>query len=134
MKKAIIILGAGVEQLDSYKFCKNLKVTTIGVDKNPLAEGLNHSNFKVNESIYKPDQIIKKIKKIKNIKVVGVVAVGVDCPKTLKELSKTFKLNTLKESIYNKVSTKIKTYNSLKKFGIIPYFQIIKKKRIFYYL
>jgi len=61
--------------------------------------------------------------------------VGVDCPKTVKDLSENLKLNMLSRSVYNKVGNKIRIYNCLKKFGVIPAFQIIRnKKDIFLFL
>lgn len=44
MSNAVIILGAGPEQIDAYKFCKKKKLLTVGVDKNSESYGLKLSN------------------------------------------------------------------------------------------
>lgn len=129
MIKSVLILGAGIEQVDCYNSCKKLNIKTLGVDKNINSPGFKISNYKIIESIYKPKFILKKIKKFKNLKIIGILAVGVDCPKTLKDLSKNLNLDILKNNLYKKVGDKIKLYKYLDKFGLSPEYKILKKKK-----
>ena len=128
MFKAVIILGAGPEQLDAYKTSKKKKLITIGVDKNKKAAGVKFSKIYINKSIYDYEAIISSLKNLlkdKKINVVGIIAVGVDCPKTVYKLSSFFGLKTLTKKTFSKIGSKEKLYkvSSLKK--IIPKFQII---------
>ena len=128
MFKAVIILGAGPEQLDAYKTSKKKKLITIGVDKNKKAAGVKFSKIYINKSIYDYEAIISSLKNLlkdKKINVVGIIAVGVDCPKAVYKLSSFFGLKTLTKKTFSKIGSKEKLYkvSSLKK--IIPKFQII---------
>ena len=60
IKKAVIILGAGPEQLDSYKIAKRRNLVTYSVDKNINAPGHKLSNYQIVESIYNYKKILKK--------------------------------------------------------------------------
>ena len=64
MLKAVIILGAGPEQVDAYKTSNKKKIVTIGVDKNKKAIGVKFSRIHINKSIYAYDAIISCLKKI----------------------------------------------------------------------
>ena len=130
MIKSVLILGAGIEQVDCYNSCKKLNIKTL-IDKNINSPGFKISNYKIIESIYKPKFILKKIKKFKNLKIIGILAVGVDCPKTLKDLSENLNLD-IKNNLYKKVGDKIKLYKYLDKFGLSPEYKILKKKRYIY--
>ena len=37
LKKTILIIGSGVEQVEAYKICKKLKLTIVALDKNHKA-------------------------------------------------------------------------------------------------
>ena len=81
MKKAILILGAGPEQVDCYKIALKKKLICVGVDKNPDSPGFKFTKNQINLSIYDYKSILNKLKIFKNLKIIGLVAVGVDCPK-----------------------------------------------------
>lgn len=127
--KSVIILGAGPEQIDSYKIAKKKFLHIFGVDKNINSEGLNLADTKIINSIYNYKKIIKKISLLKyKYKILGVVAVGVDCPKTIYEISKFLKLDLIKTKTIRKIENKEKLYNALKASGIIPKFEILSNK------
>ena len=83
------------------------KLLTVGVDKNSESYGLKLSNYIVNSSIYDFKTINKNIKKLKNIKIIGLIAIGVDCPRTVFEISKTYGLKNLSKNVYQKIGTKL---------------------------
>ena len=70
MKKTVIILGGGPEQIDAYKISRKNNLFIIGVDKNPEAIALDLCNYKIQNSIYDYKKIIRAIKNIKKIKIV----------------------------------------------------------------
>ena len=125
MSNAVIILGAGQEQIDAYKFFKKKKLLTVGVDKNSESYGLKLSNYIVNSSIYDFKTINKNIKKLKNIKIIGLIAIGVDCPRTVFEISKTYGLKNLSKNVYQKIGTKLSLYKNLKPLQVSPKFKKI---------
>ena len=73
MFKAVIILGAGPEQLDAYKTSKKKKLITIGVDKNKKAAGVKFSKIYINKSIYDYEAIISSLKNLLKDKKINVV-------------------------------------------------------------
>lgn len=128
MLKAVIILGAGPEQVDAYKTSNKKKIVTIGVDKNKKAIGVKFSRIHINKSIYAYDAIIsclKKILKQKNLNIVGIIAVGVDCPKTLYKLSSYLDLKTLTQNTFKKIGSKDKLYKNSSFKKIVPKFRIV---------
>lgn len=125
MNNAVIILGAGPEQIDAYKFCKKKKILIVGVDKRSESYGLKLSNYIINSSIYDFETINKKIKRFKNIKIIGLIAIGVDCPRTVFEISKTYGLKNLSKNVYQKIGTKLSLYKSLKPLKVSPKFKKI---------
>ena len=127
MKKTVIILGGGPEQIDAYKISRKNNLFIIGVDKNPEAIALDLCNYKIQNSIYDYKKIIRAIKNIKKIKIIGIVAIGVDCPKTVCELSEKFSLKKLTRKKYNKLGSKLLLYKNLKKLDISPKFKKISK-------
>lgn len=127
MKKTVIILGGGPEQIDAYKISRRRNLFIIGVDKNPEAIALRLCNYKIKSSIYDYKKIIRSIKIIKKIKIIGIIAIGVDCPKTVCELSEKFNLKNLDKKKYKKLGSKILLYKSLKKLDISPKFKKILK-------
>lgn len=127
--KSVIILGAGPEQIDSYKIAKKKSLHIFGVDKNINSEGLNLADTKIINSIYNYKKIIKKISLLKyKYKILGIIAVGVDCPKTIYEISKFLKLDVIKTKTIRKIENKEKLYNALKAKDIIPKFEILSNK------
>ncbi len=126
IKKAVIILGAGPEQLDSYKIAKRRNLVTYSVDKNINAPGHKLSNYQIVESIYNYKKILKKklVKKIQNL--IGIIAVGVDVPNTVFRLSEYFKLKTINKNLIKKVNGKLNLYDFFYKENIIPLFKKIK--------
>ena len=82
------------------------------------------SNYIVN-SIYDFKTINKNIKKLKNIKIIGLIAIGVDCPRTVFEISKTYGLKNLSKNVYQKIGTKLSLYKNLKLLQVSPKFKKI---------
>lgn len=128
-KKSVVILGAGPEQIDSYKIAKKNFLHIFGVDKNINSEGLNLADTKIISSIYDYRKILKIISlSINKYKILGIVSVGVDCPKTVYEISKYLKLDIIKTKTIKIIENKEKLYNALEPNGIIPKFEILSNK------
>jgi len=60
----IVSVGAGKNQIPLIKACKELGYTTIGIDKNPLAEGFQYCDLKIIESIYNYHEIYMLLKEL----------------------------------------------------------------------
>ena len=72
-KKSVVILGAGPEQIDSYKIAKKNFLHIFGVDKNINSEGLNLADTKIISSIYDYRKILKIISLSTNkYKILGI--------------------------------------------------------------
>jgi carbamoylphosphate synthase large subunit len=60
----IVSVGAGKNQIPLIKASKELGYTTIGIDKNPLAEGFLYCDLKIIESIYNYHEIYMLLKEL----------------------------------------------------------------------
>ena len=96
LNKAIVILGAGESQVLLIEKAKNLGLSTIVVDRNPIAPGFDIADVKINVSTYDANEIENQLKTIKDdFDITGIINGSSGPPVFTKgELSKGLKLQT----------------------------------------
>ena len=73
-RPAVICLAAGKSQLPVITKAKFLGYTVVAIDQNKDAPGFEHADYKIYQSTYDADQIIKELDKLANkFKWVGVI-------------------------------------------------------------
>ena len=92
-KKKIVILGAGIEQLEAYKISKKLGLVVIGVDKNSNAPAFEIADYNINISIKNTDTIIAELKKYCPIH--GVFTLASDFPVSVSKIANKFKIKAI---------------------------------------
>lgn len=124
-KKKIVILGAGIEQLEAYKISKKLGLVVIGVDKNSNAPAFEIADYNINISIKNTDTIIAELKKYCPIH--GVFTLASDFPVSVSKIANKFKIKAIPIKSALNASNKILMKKKFKKFKIdTPKFCIIK--------
>jgi len=73
-KHAMICLGAGSSQISVIAKAKSLGYTVVAIDQNREAHGFKHADFKIYQSTYDADIIIKELETLKDkFKWIGVL-------------------------------------------------------------
>lgn len=120
-KKAIIILGASLEQEQMYIEALNLNLCIISIDKNKKSLCRKYSKYFIQESTSKPDKIIKKIKSLKSkyhLNLGGVITLGTDIPFAVAKIANHFKLKSISLESAKLASNKILMKKRFKKFNV----------------
>ena len=93
MKKTVVIVGAGLEQVRAYKVAKSLGYSTIATDIDKKAPAFEFSDYQLICSTRDPDATLEKLKGLtKKIKIGGVMTIGNDAAQTVALIASHFNL------------------------------------------
>ena len=93
MKKTVVIVGAGLEQIRAYKVAKSLGYSTIATDIDKKAPAFEFSDYQLICSTRDPDATLEKLKGLtKKIKIGGVMTIGNDAAQTVALIASHFNL------------------------------------------
>ena len=95
MKKKIVIIGAGIEQLYAYELAKKNGYYVVATDNNPDAPSVKHADYFIFASTRNPKETLESLKtyckKYGNID--GIMTIANDVPYTVALVADYFKLN-----------------------------------------
>jgi len=92
MTDALIIIGAGQEQIRAYKVAKKLGLYVIGTDMDDNAPAFSFADLKLLASTRDLEETLTSIKEIpSHLKVQGVMTIGNDAAKTVSGVAEYFK-------------------------------------------
>lgn len=96
MKKCLIIIGAGQEQIRAYEIAKEMELFVIGTDANPNAPALDYADVSLICSTRDVLGTINEIKKIQNqYAIKGVMTIGNDAATTVAAVANLLDLPTI---------------------------------------
>ncbi len=92
-KKTLLIIGAGIEQIQAYTEAKKLGLNVIGTDINPDAPAFKHADHQIIASTRDPIGTVFKVKQYheKN-RINGVMTVANDVPLTVSKVAEELNL------------------------------------------
>ena len=130
IKKNIIIIGAGKEQVRAYEIARKFNLTIIGVDKDKKAPALKYADYKIYASVRKISVIKKTLRKFlkqkKINKINGIFTMANDVPFTVSSLSKAFGTKSISIQSSLKASNKILMKKSFYDFKVnTPSYKVI---------
>lgn len=129
MKKTLLILGGGIDQVCIIKTSKEMGYLTVCVDGNPKAPGLRLSDYSKVISYTKVNDIINYCKNLINegVNLSGVTTMGSDIPHIISQIASFFKWNgpSIETGLW--ATNKFKMKSRLKEKNIpIPRFALVK--------
>ena len=129
LKKTILIIGSGVEQVEAYKICKKLKLTIVALDKNHKAPCLKFADYYIKASNRNLNDCIKKISAFnKKKKIDAFFSVGTDTTILQYKISKLLGLKFFTNKSAQISTNKIKMKNFFKTNKInTPKFKFVNK-------
>ncbi len=93
MKKTVVIVGAGLEQIRAYKVAKSLGYLTIATDIDKKAPAFKFSDYQLICSTRDPVATLEKLKGLTDrIKIGGVMTIGNDAAETVALIASHFDL------------------------------------------
>jgi len=129
-KKAIVILGAGHQQIPAISRAHFLGYDVVSPDLDPNAVGLKMVEYPLPSiSTHDPESIISEIKNIKNdgVNVSGIIAVAVEASHTVAIVAKKFGFNSVSVDTALKSRNKIERLKCWKEAGVpCPAFGVAK--------
>lgn len=127
--KTLLILSAGIEAIPGIIKAKKLGIKTLVCDKNKNAPGFKYADYKIYNSIYKNNGIIKEVSSFNQRvrKIDGVIAMASDTSIMVAKILKKLKIKGISTNTARLCSNKLLMKKKLKKCGIsIPWFSEIK--------
>jgi|APSaa5957512535_1039671.scaffolds.fasta_scaffold11162_1 biotin carboxylase len=132
MANALLVLGAGTDQLYMIKTAKKMGLKVVAVDGNPEAPGLFIADYAQAIDFVKIDQVIRYCEKLisQGVKLKGVSTMGSDIPHLVSKVSSYFDWTgpSLETGIL--ASHKYKMKVRFKEMGVaVPKFSIVKNSK-----
>jgi len=119
LKKTLLIIGAGQEQIKAYQQAKELGLHVVGTDINPKAPAFDFADEKIICSTRDAHQTLEKIKDYSNTHTIsGVLTVANDVPYTVALVAHELKLPGIPLQSAKLTSNKLLMKNQFLKFGI----------------
>ncbi|MCH2226836.1 MAG: ATP-grasp domain-containing protein [Candidatus Caenarcaniphilales bacterium] len=109
MKKKLVIIGAGYQQIEAYKIAKSLGHYVIGTDIDPEAPAFNFADFKLICSTRNPDETLNSTKSyVANYgQIHGVMTMANDVPVTVSKVADFFDLPSTPVAVAVNTSSKL---------------------------
>jgi biotin carboxylase len=128
-QKALLIIGAGIEQVYAYKLAKEQGHIVIGTDVNSDAPAFSEADYKIIVSTRDAESTLSEVIKFqqeKNITIHGVMTVANDVPLTVATLSNYLNLEGLSIESAQYSSNKLLMKNKLKdaNVSVTPFFPV----------
>ena len=134
MKKSLLIIGGGYEQIRAYQLAKEMGLFVVGTDVNPYAPAFDFADDKLICSTRDAKQTLTKVLKYsKTHQISGVITIANDVPYTVALVAQSLKLKGISLQAAKFTSNKLLMKNKFKKFGIpTPSFVALKEKNEFF--
>mgnify|MGYP000740022803 FL=1 len=136
LKKSILIIGAGREQIPAYQIAKKMGSIVIGTDRNPTAPAFSYADKKLICSTRDANYTLETVLEYsKNNKIDGVMTIANDVPFTVALIANTLGLPgiSIQSAIY--ASNKILMKKQFMKYQIdTPKSEILGNKKNFFEL
>lgn len=95
-KRNLIIIGAGIEQIEAYIQAKKLGLTVIGTDINPNAPAFQYSDYQIIASTRDVKSTVDSVIKFnESININGVMTVANDVPLTVASVAESLNLPSI---------------------------------------
>ncbi len=130
MTDALVIVGAGIEQIKAYELASKMGFFVIGTDINPEAPAFDNADDKVIASTRDPDATLSALKKYfslnSSLNFSGIMTIANDVPLTVATVSNEFGLPGISVDSALIASDKVLMKNVFKSNGVkIPLFREI---------
>ena len=134
MKKTLLIIGAGIEQIKAYQQAKELGLFVVGTDINPQAPAFDFADEKIICSTRNAQQTLTKIMEYsKKHTISGVLTVANDVPFTVALVANELKLPGISLQSAKLTSNKLLMKSQFLKFEIQPpLFEALKVPKEFF--
>ena len=134
--RRVLIIGAGLEQIEAYKIAKKMGLYVIGTDMNPKAPAFNFADEKIIASTRDVQETVSKVKKyVKDKPIDGVMTIANDVPLTVATVAKEFNLPGISIRSAQLASNKIFMKKAFSKYKVrTPDFWEIKNIKVLYSL
>ena len=129
MKKTLLILGAGLDQLFMIRTAKSMGLNTLVFDWDPNAPGFKEADYYACVSTRDLNNMIKEINNfLNNIgQINGVSTMGSDIPHMVSALSKYLGTPSVSERSAKWATNKYEMKNRFTKYGVrTPFYKLIK--------
>ena len=133
MKKTLLIIGAGREQIPAYQIAKKMGLNVIGTDRNPNAPAFDFADKKLICSTRDANHTLKTVLEFsKKNSINGVMTIANDVPFTVALVANTLNLPGISLQSARYASNKILMKNQFVKHGIpTPKSEILGNKKDF---
>ena len=132
MANALLVLGAGTDQLYMIKTAKKMGLKVVAVDGNPEAPGLFIADYAQAIDFVKIDQVIRYCEKLisQGVKLKGVSTMGSDIPHLVSKVSSYFDWTGPSLETGTLASHKYKMKLRFQEMGVaVPRFSIVKNSK-----
>lgn len=117
--RRLLIVGAGLEQIEAYKIAKKMGLYVIGTDINPKAPAFRYADEKIIVSTRDVRGTVSKVKKnIKDKIIDGVMTIANDVPLTVATVAKEFNLPGISVRSAQLASNKILMKKAFSKYQV----------------
>ena len=118
MKKTLLIIGAGREQIPAYQIAKKMGLTVIGTDRNPNAPAFDFADQKLICSTRDANHTLETVLEFSKKKSInGVMTIANDVPFTVALVANTLSLPGISLQSARYASNKILMKNQFVKHG-----------------
>ena len=108
MSKAILIIGAGVEQIEAYKTAKGMGLTVVGSDMDQDAPAFKYADYRIIASTRNIDETVGEVLKfVQHHHLDGVMTIANDVPLTVAAVAAKLDLSSIPIESARIVSNKI---------------------------
>ena len=131
MKKTLLIIGAGREQIPAYQIAKKMGLTVIGTDRNPNAPAFDFADKKLICSTRDANHTLETVLEFSKKKSInGVMTIANDVPFTVALVANTLSLPGISLQSARYASNKILMKNQFVKHGVpTPKLEILRNKK-----
>lgn len=117
--RRLLIIGAGLEQIEAYKIARKMGLYVIGTDINPKAPAFNFADEKIIASTRDVQETVSKVKKyVKDKPINGVMTIANDVPLTVAIVAKEFNLPGISVRSAQLASNKILMKKAFSKYQV----------------
>ena len=129
-KKNLLIIGAGIEQIEAYTQAKKLGLTVIGTDANPDAPAFKYCDYRIIASTRNVKETVDAVIKFnKSIIINGVMTVANDVPLTVASVAEHLNLPSIPIKLAKICSNKYRMKKYLVKRNVAtPSYEIVFSK------
>jgi biotin carboxylase len=136
MRKRLLIIGAGLEQVPAYKLAKGMGVNVVGTDMNPRAPALEYADDRLIASTRDVRRTVEAVLGYSAKKPIhGVMTVANDVPLTVASVAEKLRLPGIPVASANLASNKLLMKERFAKRGVpTPAFYPVRSKQSFFRL